>query len=85
MNLYVVLAIALGAISGVSQPPAARNGRSAVVAADVRAVESEVDDSGAHEARVREPRAQRTAIVSRAQETTPLAGAATPRAPSPAR
>jgi hypothetical protein len=84
MNLYVVLAIALGAISGVTQPPAARSGRSAVVAADVRVIEGQADAAETHEAKTSEPRvvpvpAQRTV------KTIPLAGAATPRAPATTR
>jgi hypothetical protein len=84
MNLYVVLAIALGAISGVAQPPAAQSGRSAVVAADVRAIERQPDAAETHEATATEPGvAQKPA--ARATKTTPLAGAATPRAPATTR
>ncbi|HEV7919775.1 MAG TPA: hypothetical protein VGR02_03180 [Thermoanaerobaculia bacterium] len=84
MNLYVVLAIALGAISGVTQPPAARSGRSAVVAADVRAIERQPDATETHAAKTSEPRVARTP-AKRTVKTTPLAGAATPRAPATTR
>jgi hypothetical protein len=81
MNLYVVLAIAFGAISGVTQPPAARSGRSAVVAADVRVVERQPDAAETHEAKTSEPGVEQKP-AARAAKTTPLAGAATPRAPA---
>ncbi|HKO58053.1 MAG TPA: hypothetical protein VJ276_19455 [Thermoanaerobaculia bacterium] len=84
MNLYVVLAIALGAISGVTQPPSASSGRSAVVAADVRAVERQADAAETHEAKASEPGVEQKP-TARATKTTPLAGAATPRAPATTR
>jgi hypothetical protein len=83
MNLYVVLAIALGSISGVTQPPAAR-GRSAVVLADVRVIERQPDAAETHEVKTSEPRDEQ-APAQRTVKTTPLAGAATPRAPAATR
>jgi len=83
MNLYVVLAIALGAISGVSKPPAAQPMFAAVSAArEARGEQQPAEAILPDMAAAREPREQQPARCRRAIFLAPLTGAATPRAPA---
>ena len=86
MNLYVVLAIALGAITGVSRPPVAQPRLAAVSATsesrgEQRAAEVVVSPNQS----ARQPRAHQPAGRRRALALAPLTGAATPRAPATTR
>jgi len=84
MNLYLLLAIALGAISGTTEAPAARL-RFADVAAECGVVTSEravtSPRSARHHARS-ESTAPRVIEDAPARIEAPLAGASTPRAPT---
>jgi hypothetical protein len=84
MNLYLLLAIALGAISGVTEVPVARPGF-ASVAAECGVMSSEQSiaspRSALHHARS-ESTAPRVIDDAPARIEAPLAGAATPRAPA---
>jgi hypothetical protein len=87
MNLYLLLAIAFGAITGTTDVPVVRAARAGVAAeCGVRAGEQSVaSPQRAHHA-------QRAATAARADRhndfarvDAPLAGAATPRAPASVR
>lgn len=84
MNLYLLLAIALGAISGTAEAPAARTSFAAV-AAECGAMTSEQPivspRSSEHHARS-ETTTPRVIDDAPARIEAPLAGAATPRAPA---
>lgn len=84
MNLYLLLAIALGAITGTAEAPAARP-RLANVAAECGVITSEQSmsspRSSQHHARS-ESTAPRVIDDAPARIEAPLAGAATPRAPA---
>jgi hypothetical protein len=84
MNLYLLLAIALGAISGTTDMPSARTSFAAV-AAECGAVSSEQaitsPRSTQHHARS-ESTTPRVIDEAPARIEAPLAGAATPRAPA---
>jgi hypothetical protein len=84
MNLYLLLAIAFGAISGTTEAPVARP-RLASVAAECGFVTSEQavtsKRSARHHARS-ESTAPRVIDDAPARIEAPLAGAATPRAPA---
>ncbi|HSY52524.1 MAG TPA: hypothetical protein VLC46_27230 [Thermoanaerobaculia bacterium] len=84
MNLYLLLAIALGAISGTTEAPVARPGL-ARVAAECGVMTSEQSiaspRSTLHHARS-ESTAPRVNDSAPARIEAPLAGAATPRAPA---
>jgi hypothetical protein len=84
MNLYLLLAIALGAISGTTDVPSARTSFAAV-AAECGVVTSEQaitsPRSNQHHARS-ESTAPRVIDEAPARIEAPLAGAATPRAPA---
>jgi hypothetical protein len=84
MNLYLLLAIALGAISGTTEAPVARTSF-ASVAAECGVVTSEQaitsPRSSQHHARS-ESTAPRVIDEAPARIEAPLAGAATPRAPA---
>jgi hypothetical protein len=84
MNLYLLFAIALGAISGTSEAPVARPAFAAVVATSgVRAERQVVRAATA--SMLRSAAAPRAAFASwrvPARAEAPLAGAGTPRAPS---
>ena len=84
MNLYLLLAIALGAITGTTEAPVARP-RLANVAAECGVITSEKSiaspRSGQHHARS-ESTAPRVIDEAAARIEAPLAGAATPRAPA---
>ena len=84
MNLYLLLAIALGAISGTTEAPVARP-RLASVAAECGVVSREQSitspRSTLHHARS-ESTAPRVIDGAPARIEAPLAGAATPRAPA---
>ncbi|HEV7427384.1 MAG TPA: hypothetical protein VGQ46_13550 [Thermoanaerobaculia bacterium] len=84
MNLYLLLAIALGAISGTTEVPVARTSFAAV-AAECGAVSNEQSiaspRSNEHHARS-ESTAPRVIDEAPARIEAPLAGAATPRAPA---
>ena len=84
MNLYLLLAIALGAISGTTEAPVART-RFANVAAESGVVSSEQSiaspRSSQHHARS-ESTTPRVIDEAPARIEAPLAGAATPRAPA---
>jgi hypothetical protein len=84
MNLYLLLAIALGAINGSTEAPVART-RFANVAAECGAITSEQaitsPRSTLHHARF-ESTTPRVIDEAPARIEAPLAGAATPRAPA---
>ncbi|HEV7488837.1 MAG TPA: hypothetical protein VGQ65_24455 [Thermoanaerobaculia bacterium] len=84
MNLYLLLAIALGAISGTTDMPSARTSFAAV-AAECGVVTSEQaitsPRSTQHHARS-ESTTPRVIDEAPARIEAPLAGAATPRAPA---
>jgi len=84
MNLYLLLAIALGAISGTTDMPSTRTSL-ASVAAECGVVTSEQaiasPRSSQHHARS-ESTAPRVIDEAPARIEAPLAGAATPRAPA---
>jgi len=84
MNLYLLFAIALGAITGTTEAPVARM-RVANVAAECGAVSSEQaiasPRSSQHHARS-ETTTPRVIDEAPARIEAPLAGAATPRAPA---
>jgi hypothetical protein len=84
MNLYLLLAIALGAISGTTDVPVSRSGL-ASVAAECGVMRSEQSiaspRSTLHHARS-ESTAPRVIDNAPARIEAPLAGAATPRAPA---
>jgi hypothetical protein len=84
MNLYLLLAIALGAISGTTDMPSARTSFAAV-AAECGAVSGEQaitsPRSTQHHARS-ESTTPRVIDEAPARIEAPLAGAATPRAPA---
>jgi hypothetical protein len=84
MNLYLLLAIALGAISGTTEVPVSRT-RVASVAAECGVMRSEQaiasPRSKLHHARS-ESTAPRVIADAPARIEAPLAGAATPRAPA---
>jgi hypothetical protein len=84
MNLYLLLAIALGAINGSSEAPVART-RFANVAAECGAITSEQavtsPRSTLHHARS-ETTTPRVIDEAPARIEAPLAGAGTPRAPA---
>ena len=85
MNLYLLFAIALGAITGTTEAPVART-RVANVAAECGAITSEQATASPrnsqHHART-ESTAPRVIENAPARIEAPLAGAATPRAPAP--
>jgi hypothetical protein len=84
MNLYLLFAIALGAITGTTEAPVARP-RLASVAAECGVMSSEQvvtsPRSALHHARS-ESTAPRVIDDAPARIEAPLAGAATPRAPA---
>ena len=84
MNLYLLLAIALGAISGTTEVPVSRT-RVASVAAECGVMRSEQaiasPRSTLHHARS-ESTAPRVIADAPARIEAPLTGAATPRAPA---
>ena len=84
MNLYLLLAITLGAISGATEAPVARPGF-ASVAAECGVMTSEQSiaspRSALHHARS-ESTAPRVIDGAPARIAAPLAGASTPRAPA---
>jgi hypothetical protein len=84
MNLYLLLAIALGAISGTTEAPVART-RIANVAAECGVITREQAISSPrntlHHARF-ESTTPRVIDEAPARIEAPLAGAATPRAPA---
>lgn len=84
MNLYLLLAIALGAITGTTEAPVVRT-RVANVAAECGVITSEQSiaspRSNQHHARS-ESTAPRVIDEAPARIEAPLAGAATPRAPA---
>jgi hypothetical protein len=84
MNLYLLLAIAIGAISGTAEVPVARTSFAAVAAeCGVRSSEQAIASprSTQHHARS-ESTAPRVIEEAPARIEAPLAGAATPRAPA---
>lgn len=84
MNLYVLFAIALGAISGITEPVAApRSLASVVKECGVRADEQPIADAGSG-ARQHHAAADRPTFrpLSQARIEAPLTGAAAPRAPA---
>ncbi|MEA2336558.1 MAG: hypothetical protein QOE82_565 [Thermoanaerobaculia bacterium] len=84
MNLYLLIAIAIGAISGTTEVPVART-RITNVAAECRGMRSEQaiasPRSSQHHARS-ESTTPRVIDDAPARIEAPLAGAATPRAPA---
>ena len=85
MNLYLLLAIAIGAISGTTEVPVARTSFAAVAAeCGVRSSAQSIASprSTLHHARF-ETTTPRVIDEAPARIEAPLAGAATPRAPAP--
>ena len=83
MNLYVVLAIALGAITGVSKAPLAQPQLAAVSASsEARGEQRAAETIVSAQPRAREPRLHQAAACRRALALVPLTGAAAPRAPA---
>ena len=83
MNLYLLFAIALGAITGTAEAPAARPAFAAVVAkSGVRAQRQIVRADGVSLRRIHAPRAPFASWRVPARVDAPLTGAGTPRAPS---
>lgn len=84
MNLYLLFALALGAITGTTEAPAARPAFAAVVATSgVRAERQVVRAASASLLRsASAPRAAFAAWNAPARSEAPLTGAGTPRAPS---
>jgi hypothetical protein len=84
MNLYLLFAIALGAITGTAEAPAART-RITSVAAECGVISSEraisSPRSSQHHARF-ETTTPRVIDEAPARIEAPLAGASTPRAPA---
>jgi hypothetical protein len=83
MNLYLLFAIALGAISGASEAPVARPAFAAVVAKSGVRAERQVEAKlrvGQALLPVPRPRTGKSACPTRVD--APLTGAGTPRAPS---
>jgi hypothetical protein len=84
MNLYLLIAIALGAISGTTEAPVARPGFATVIieCGVVRGEPSNASNRRTlHQARS-ESTAPRVLAGAPARIEAPLAGAATPRAPA---
>ena len=85
MNLYLLIAIAIGAISGTTEVPVARTRVTSVAAECRRSLRSEQaiasPRSTLHHARS-ESTAARVIDEAPARIEAPLAGAATPRAPA---
>jgi hypothetical protein len=85
MSLYLLLAIALGAITGVAEAPASRPVFAGVVArsSETRARRQTIRASVPLSGRVRQPSpAQRRVTFLIRRSDAPLTGAASPRAPS---
>ena len=83
MNLYLLLAIALGAISGTTEAPVARPAFAVVAQSGVRAeVQARHSESriANRDSRFGAPILHRASISIRLE--APLTGAASPRAPS---
>jgi hypothetical protein len=83
MNLYLLLAIALGAIAGTAEVPAVRRPFAAVVAKSVLRAERQTARCAAVSSRAF--KARNAAFVSRRTlppVAVPLTGATTPRAPT---
>ena len=86
MSLYLLLAIALGALTGVTEAPVARPAFAGVVArsSETRARRQTMRTSVPLSGRVRQARpAQRRVTFLTRRSDAPLTGAASPRAPSP--
>jgi hypothetical protein len=83
MNLYLLFAIALGAISGASEAPVARPAFAAVVAkSGVRAERQVVRVEAGHSCLPPAQGQARVPVLHGARVDAPLTGAGTPRAPS---
>jgi hypothetical protein len=83
MNLYLLFAIALGAITGTTEAPVARPAFAAVVAkSGVRAERQAVRAVAAILRDTTSPRAAFAPRRAAARVDAPLTGAGTPRAPS---
>ena len=86
MSLYLLLAIALGALTGVTEAPVTRPAFAGVVArsGETRARRKTMRASVPLSGRVRQTRpAQRRFPFLPRRSDAPLTGAASPRAPSP--
>jgi hypothetical protein len=81
MNLYLLFAIALGAITGATEAPVPRPAF-AVVAKSVRAERAVIRASSTLPRSTFAPRAAFAGSQSVARVDAPLTGAGTPRAPS---
>jgi hypothetical protein len=83
MNLYLLFAIALGAISGASEVPVARPALAAVVAkSGVRAERQVVRVEGRYFCLPPAQGQARVPVHHEARVEAPLTGAGTPRAPA---
>ena len=83
MNLYVLFAIALGAISGFSEPPVAPRPFAQVVnVRGAQAGQRQIAPVPSATVRVPGRRDLRPSILSLSRIEAPLTGAASPRAPA---
>jgi len=82
MNLYLLLAIALGAITGTTEAPVARPAFAAVVAKSGVRAEKAVSVEDRHSCLSPAQGQARVPVLHRIIAEAPLTGAATPRAPA---
>jgi len=82
MNLYLLFAIALGAITGTAEAPAARPAFAAVVAKSGVRAEKSVSVEDRHSCLSPARGQARVPVLHQARVDAPLTGAGTPRAPS---
>ena len=82
MNLYLLFAIALGAITGTTEAPVARPAFAVVAKSGVRAERQAVHGDRVGQALMPVPRTRTGKSACPTQLDEPLTGAATPRAPA---
>ena len=82
MNIYLLFAIALGAITGTTEAPVARPAFAVVAKSGVRAERQAARVSATILRYTASPRAASTPWRAVARVDAPLTGAGTPRAPS---
>lgn len=82
MNIYLLFAIALGAITGATEAPVARPAFAVVAKSGVRAERQAVQADGRHIFLPSAPGQASVPVLHGASVDAPLTGAGTPRAPS---
>ena len=82
MNLYLLFAFALGAITGAADAPAARPAFAVVAKSGVRAERQAVRMEGRHSCLPPARGQARVPVLHESRVEAPLTGAGTPRAPS---